>query len=274
LRKYLPVVESSGLSHIGPVRPDNQDSIYLADAPHHPEAGQLFVVADGMGGYTHGALASSLAIEKLIEALPGEDRKVRPKNLLRGVEFANLAVYKTAQRMGAGRMGTTLTAAYIRENDLHIVHVGDSRAYLIRERQAFCLTSDHTVVGDMVRMKLISADKVRDHHQRSILTKAVGIGMFLKPDISHYKLQETDHLILCSDGVWSVVCDEEFAEVVSESSGIDQISRNLVDLALARATDDNASVIAIHIRELLPVVPEKQEKTRVNWFGNRRKSAR
>ena len=274
MSKYFPVVECSGLSDIGPVREDNQDSIHLPSVNHPPELGLLYVVADGMGGYTHGAVASALAIQKLTETLFNGIGKPTPKSLRRGVESANLSIYKEAERLGAGRMGTTLTAAYIFEDALHLVHVGDSRAYLVRDRRATCLTADHTTVGDLVRSRLIPADKVRTHSQRSILTKSVGIGLFVTPDISLHKLQEEDYLILCSDGVWSVIQDEEFAQTVVESKGVDQVSQNLVNLALDRKTDDNASVVAIHIRELSALPQKKHELLKFNLFRNRRKLVR
>ena len=252
MSKYLPVIECSGLSDIGPVREDNQDSIHLPDGTHPPGMGLLYAVADGMGGYAHGAVASALAIQKLAETLYNGNGRPNPKSLRRGVRSANLSIYRAAERFGAGRMGTTLTAAYIFNDTLHLVHVGDSRAYLIRDQQATCLTADHTTVGDLVRTRLIPADKVRTHSQRSILTKSVGIGLFVKPDISQHKLQENDYYILCSDGVWSVIQDEEFAQSVMESKGVDQVSQNLLTMALNRATDDNVSVVTIHIRELSP----------------------
>jgi len=265
------VIECSGLSNIGLVREDNQDSIHLPDVSHPPESGLLYAVADGMGGYTHGAVASALAIQKLIETLYNGKGRPNQKSLRRGVETANLSIYKASERLGVGRMGTTLTAAYILEDELHLIHVGDSRAYLIRDRQATCLTADHTTVGDLVRTRLITPDKVRTHSQRSILTKSVGIGLFVQPDLSRHKLQKEDYLILCSDGVWSVVQDEEFAQVVIESEEIDLVSQNLVNLALDRKTDDNVSVVAIHIRELLPAQSEKQYPLKSKWFRNRRK---
>jgi len=274
LSKYIPVVECSGLSDIGPVREDNQDSIHLSDGSHPPELGLLYAVADGMGGYTHGAVASALAIQKLTETLFNGNGRPTPKSLRRGVEYANLSIYKEAERLGAGKMGTTLTAAYIFEDALHLVHVGDSRAYLVRDRQATCLTADHTTVGDLVRSRLIPADMVRTHSQRSILTKSVGIGLFVTPDISTHKLQKEDYLILCSDGVWSVIQDEEFAQTVVGSNGVDQVSQNLVSLALDRKTDDNASVVAIHIRELSASTPKTLQPQRFNLFRNRRKIVR
>ena len=143
----------------------------------------LYALADGMGGYAHGGVASSLALETFIRsstARPGPPLK----DLRRSMESANLSVYQAAQRLGAGRMGTTLTALHLLGDTLHLAHVGDSRAYLIRAGRAICLTNDHTTVGDLVRMKVISPDKVRTHAQRSILSKAVGLGLFIQPDMT------------------------------------------------------------------------------------------
>jgi serine/threonine protein phosphatase PrpC len=273
LKSYLPVIECSGLTEVGPVREDNQDSIHLPDGLHPPDLGLLFAVADGMGGYSHGGVASKLALQMFSETLYNGGNKPNPKTLRRGVEAANLSVYKKAEKLGAGRMGTTLTAAFIVNDSLLLAHVGDSRAYLIRERQSTCLTADHTMVGDMVRSKLIPADKVRTHAQRSVLTKAIGIGLFVKPDIFELKLLEDDYLILCSDGVWSVILDHEFARVVNESLGVEQVSQNIIDLALTRETDDNVSVVAFHVRSLLPASAEENWHPKPSWFKKRRNLA-
>ena len=144
-------------------------------------------------------------------------------------------------------MGTTLTAAYVLDSTVYLVHVGDSRAYLIHNGRSVCLTTDHTTVGDMVRTKLISPDKVRTHAQRSILTRAIGLGLLVKGDISQHKLYEGDHLILCTDGIWSVIQDDEFAKLIQDNPTPAEISRKLVDLALQRETDDNASVIVLRM---------------------------
>lgn len=272
MRKYIPEVESGGLSVIGSVREDNQDSIYLPDGQHPPEMGLLYAIADGMGGYTHGSVASSLALESLVDTL--FDRDVPSlKALFAGVEKANIEVYKAAQRLSAGRMGTTLTAAYILGDTLHLAHIGDSRAYLIRDSRSICLTADHTAVGDMVRSKLISPDKIRTHAQRSVLTKAIGLGLFVQPDVIEYKLREGDRLVLCSDGVWSVIADNEFAQVADEPS-IAVGSQNLINLALERHTDDNVSVVAFHLQKLTPVSVEAEPEPQTSWFQKLRKMAR
>jgi serine/threonine protein phosphatase PrpC len=251
LRQYIPDIESGGLSVTGPVRADNQDSIHLPDREHPAKAGLLFAVADGMGGYAHGGVASLLALEAFSSTLSAQNGNTSiSKALRRGVETANLQVYQKAQQLSAGRMGTTLTAAYIFSNRLYLAHVGDSRAYLIRSGNAVCLSADHTTVGDMVRSKLLSPDKIRTHAQRSVLTKAIGVSLFVQPDITEHRLQEGDHLVLCSDGVWSVIADEDFARAVANASSIEEISQRLVEWAIQNETDDNASVVVIRIHKL------------------------
>ena len=255
VKNYIPQIEGGGLSVVGPVRQDNQDSIRLpGDQDSVP--GLLFAIADGMGGYAHGGVASLLALESFSSTLAAQKGTPIQKALQRGVETANLHVYQKAQQLQAGRMGTTLTAAYILGNTLYLAHVGDSRAYLIRDGRPVCLTADHTMVGDMVRSKLISHDKVRTHAQRSYLTKSLGTTLFVQPDIFQQKLREGDRLILCSDGVWSVVEDDEFARIASEPTSMDSISRNLIDIALLHKTDDNASVVVFHLHKLSPISAE------------------
>jgi len=271
LRKYIPEIESGALSVVGPVREDNQDSIHLPDLEHPAGSGLLFAIADGMGGYAHGGVASLLALESFSSTLAAQNGSPIPKALQRGVEIANLRVFQKAQSLGAGRMGSTLTAAYVLDDVLYLAHVGDSRAYLIRDGRAVCLTADHTTVGDMVRAKLISADKIRTHAQRSVLNKSIGTSLFVQPDIVQQKLKEGDRLVLCSDGVWSVIEDEEFARVASESSSTDEISRNLIDLALHHETDDNASVVVFHLRKLVPAPAEPESNRGDSWFKKLRK---
>ena len=246
MEKHLLAVESSGLSVIGPVRKENQDAILLPNGQNRSDAG-LYAVADGMGGYAQGSLASKMALEvfsnKFFERVNPD-----PRTLHRGIESANIEVYLAAQRLGVGRMGTTLTAAYVLDSVVYLVHVGDSRAYLIHNGRSVCLTADHTTVGDMVRAKLISPDRVRTHAQRSILTKAIGLGLLVRGDISQHKLHAGDHLILCTDGVWSVIQDDEFAELIKNNLTPAEIGQKLVDLAFQRETDDNASVVVLHMR--------------------------
>lgn len=246
----LPELDSSAASHIGPVRDENQDAVRLPGSILPPEKGDLFALADGMGGYAHGGLASRLALDALYEAFYQNHARSARKTLQRGINSANLRVYKAAQRLQAGLMGTTLTAAYIQGDILQVGHVGDSRLYLVRKDSITCLTNDHTMVGDLVRMHILPSDKVRSHVQRSILTRGVGLTLFIKPEFSRHRLEEHDCLILCSDGLWSVIEDGELATLAGEAESADQLGKRLIDLALERESDDNISSVVIFVRRL------------------------
>jgi protein phosphatase len=266
----LAELEADGITLTGPVRAENQDSILLPGSLVPSLSGALFAVADGMGGHAHGELAGRLAVQNLLKVVRSGEISTPPARALqKAAEVINFEVFKTAQQLGGGKMGTTLTAAYIVGNLLHLLQVGDSRAYLIRSGQATCLTNDHTVVGDLVRSRLLSPDKVRTHARRSILTRAIGLAMFVQPEISQTKLQAGDGLILCSDGVWGVIEDQEFAEQAKEAREAHSLAQNLIDLALARETDDNCSVIAIQVRGFRYQTFEegpRPERGWLDWF--------
>jgi len=268
----LAEFESAGLSITGPVREDNQDSILIPNASVPTFPGSLYAVADGMGGHANGGVASSLAVHNLLKIVRSSEISLPPtKALQRALEVVNFEIYKAAQQLGGGKMGTTLTAAYVFGNLLYLVHVGDSRAYLVRDGRAACLTSDHTVVGDLVRSRLIPSENIRSHSQRSVLTRAVGLGLFVQPDISQTKLQAGDCIILCSDGIWSVIQDQEFAEQAERGGDVHALAQNLVDLALERETDDNCSVIVVHICGFRYQTFEEEPRKERGWLGFFRK---
>ncbi|MCE1254529.1 MAG: protein phosphatase 2C domain-containing protein [Anaerolineae bacterium] len=252
-------IESSGITHIGPVREENQDSICLFDNFNHGGA-SFFAVADGMGGYSHGKMASNMAIDALCETFKEEDGSPLQR-LTRGVEAANFNIYQVTQKLGVGRMGTTLTAAYLEGRRLTVVHVGDSRLYLLRGKQVTCLTRDHTVVGDLVRMKVLTPDKVRTHAQRSVLTRGVGLAPFVHADITHHMLKEGDRLILCSDGLWSVIEDEELPLLSEQTGEMSTLVNRLLYLAIERGTDDNISAVGVHVQSLSP----ETQSNRPGW---------
>ncbi len=249
-----PLYVAHAYSHAGHVRPDNQDSTHISlptDQRVLQSQGALFAIADGMGGYEHGGVASTLALETFAQTFYGSSSTRLPQTMRQSIEAANLAIYQAAQRMGA-RMGTTLSAASIVGNQLHLAHIGDSRVYLVRGRKPACLTNDHTAVGELVRLKVLSPDKVRTHERRSVLEKSLGIQLFVQPDISTHVVCEGDTLILCTDGVWAYVQDDEFARIARDASDPDRISQALIDLALERNSDDNVSALVVHVQRLAP----------------------
>lgn len=232
-------------------REDNQDSIRHtpADDSTIPEHGAIFAVADGMGGYEHGAIASALALQTFFDSFygaPDGNTASIAQRMRASAERANVAVYQTAQRLQA-RMGTTLTAMHMQDDVLTIAHIGDSRAYLVRDGAARCLTDDHTGVGEMVRAGLIAPNKVRTHQQRSLLTRAIGLQPTTEPDLHKMVIRAGDTLILASDGLWSVVEDTEFATLSGQFPSPEALGEHLVALAMARETDDNISVMVIQV---------------------------
>jgi PPM family protein phosphatase len=246
-------VEAYGHSETGTVREDNQDSFRIHKPDDHQvEAshGPLYAVADGMGGYSHGGVASTTALELFYASFYGSNSGQPGQKLKQAVQQANIGVYQTAQRMGAVRMGTTLSAANIVGSELHIVHIGDSRIYLVRDGKAMSLTNDHTMVGELVRARILSPDKVRTHYQRSVLNKCLGIDLFVQPDVSRVSLQEGDVIVLCSDGLWSVLEDDAIAEVASQEPDPQTASQRLIERALDAQSDDNVSAVTIMVQQL------------------------
>jgi PPM family protein phosphatase len=264
-----PLIASYALSDIGKYREDNQDAVRVCkdDDPTNESCGYLYAIADGMGGYSHGGVASNLALDTLFNTVYNNGSSNISGTMKRGVEAANLSVYQTATKMGVGRMGTTLTAINVVGNTMHIAHIGDSRAYLIRDGKSQLLTTDHTMVGELVRMKVLSPDKVRTHAQRSQLQKCLGIDLFVNPDIQRVTVQSGDIIVLCTDGLWSSIEDHEFG-MLAQQTPIDTLSQALVDLALERDSDDNVSVVTVHI-ETVTASADVSRASGVKQFARR-----
>ncbi len=256
-----PDIASHGVCRVGKVREDNQDAIRFCLPDDTALAqGYLYGIADGMGGYSHGRIASSLALQKFFETYYSGNGASMEQRLKLGVQNANLGVYQAAQSLGVHRMGTTLTAVSLTGRTLSVIHVGDSRAYLIREGVGTCLTSDHTRVGDMVRARLLAPEKVRTHSQRSVLSKCLGMNLFVQPDFFQVPVQDGDIVILCTDGVWAVIEDVEFAQMAASSEGPEDLSRKIYEEAMERDSDDNLSVIALYLRKLVDVPSVEGER--------------
>ena len=261
-------IASFGCTGVGNVRQDNQDAMRFCREDGLTAAhGHLYGIADGMGGYAHGAVASSLALELFFETFYKSNGIAMPQKLRTAVQNANVGVYQAAQRIGAGKMGSTLTAVNLTGDRLSIAHVGDSRAYLVRGGNASCLTKDHTRVGEMVRMGLLSPEKLRGHHQRSVLSRCLGVELFVTPDVGQVSVRSGDVIILCTDGVWSVIEDHEFATMAGRGSDPETLARRIFDTAMERDSDDNLSVLAIEIRKVAPGSGDAVGKRRFSLAG-------
>lgn len=224
-------------SDVGCVRTHNEDS-YLVQSP-------LFCVCDGMGGHAAGEVASSIAVETIAKLAPQE---ADPARLAAAVEAANAAVIEAADNgLGKPGMGCTATVAYIEGTSLAIAHVGDSRAYLLHEGTLIRVTHDHSYVEELVDAGEITADEARIHPNRSVITRALGSDPAMYADHFQLNIEEGDRLILCSDGLSSMIPDAEIEAVATQSPAAQLCTDNLVDAALAAGGGDNVTVVVVDV---------------------------
>ena len=224
-------------SDVGCVRSHNEDS-YLVQSP-------LFCVCDGMGGHAAGEVASSIAVETIAKTAP---HTADPALLGAAIEAANAAVIEAALNgLGKPGMGCTATAAYIEGNTIAIAHVGDSRAYLLHEGTLIRVTRDHSYVEELVDAGEITADEARVHPNRSVITRALGSDPTMYADHFSLNIEEGDRLILCSDGLSSMIPDGEIENIATQSSTAQICTDNLVDAALAAGGSDNCTVVVVDV---------------------------
>ena len=224
-------------SDVGCVRPHNEDS-YLVQSP-------LFCVCDGMGGHAAGEVASSIAVETIAKTAPQSADAAR---LAAAVEAANAAVIEAALNgLGKPGMGCTATCAYIENDTIAIAHVGDSRAYLLHEGTLIRVTRDHSYVEELVDAGEITADEARIHPNRSVITRALGSDPAMYADHFTLHIEEGDRLILCSDGLSSMIPDSDIENIATQSSTAQICVDNLVDAALVAGGHDNVTVVVVDL---------------------------
>lgn len=224
-------------SDVGRVREGNEDS-YMVQDP-------LFAVADGMGGHQGGEVASSLALETLKQIAE------EPEGELAGVvQEANRVVFrKASEDPGLAGMGTTLTAVLSDGEVLRLAHVGDSRAYLLRDGELKRITKDHTIVERLVEEGRITEREAEIHPQRSILTRALGVDEEIQVDEDTIEVTPGDRLLLCSDGLTGMVSEEDIERILRESAEPQEASEQLVDAANEAGGQDNITAVVIDVLE-------------------------
>ena len=224
-------------SDVGLVRGHNEDS-FLVQAP-------LFAVCDGMGGHAAGEVASSIAVSTIAEKAPaGAD------DVLLGVavEAANTAVMLGAEHgVGKPGMGCTASCCLIEEGKMAIAHVGDSRIYLLRHGSLVRVTHDHSYVEELVDSGQITADEARTHPSRSIITRALGSDPDMYADHFSLEVSNGDRVILCSDGLSSMIADSEIEALAVSSATPQQAADNLVAAALTAGGLDNVTVVVVDV---------------------------
>jgi protein phosphatase len=235
----------AALSHPGTERGDNEDSCVT-----HRESDQcgLVAVADGVSSYDGGEVASQRATEVLVRSFTEQGSGVATmKRLVRAVQQANIEIYDTAVVVPQlRRMCTTLTALVLDRGEALAAHVGDSRLYLIRERQILQLTKDHTLAAERASLGLISKKRLPDHPDRCVLTRSVGRELIVGVDRITRELVQDDVLIVCSDGLYNALDETEFPRVV-ENLAASSACRALIDAANSLGAFDNVTAAVVRI---------------------------
>ena len=220
----------------------NQDYVFATDEPLGPLP-NLLVVADGMGGHKAGDFASRYTVETLEEEIKHSLKESPEEAILSAIQTANHKLIQTAETdIKLDGMGTTLVVATVIDHTLYFANVGDSRLYLLNQeiRQ---LSRDHSLVEEMVRLGGIKEEEARNHPDKNIITRAIGVKDIVEPDFYEFNLKRGDIILMCSDGLSNMVEDEEIFAIVKGSRDIVEAGQKLVERANENGGKDNISAV-------------------------------
>jgi serine/threonine protein phosphatase PrpC len=249
----LRIVDQAGRTDVGRQRHANEDS-FLMDSP-------LFAVADGMGGAKAGEVASQIAVDAFKKVL---DEEVPPEKRLEAVaRGANRRIYEMAKADEARRgMGTTLTVALVGDQEVALAHVGDSRAYLLRDDRLEQLTRDHSLVAELERTGQLTPEAAEHHPQKSIITRALGPEPDVQVDTHTHAARPGDVFLLCSDGLTTMLSVDEVNASLRSSGSLDEAAEALVRAANQSGGKDNITVVLFRLGEgETAAVPAEAEST-------------
>jgi protein phosphatase len=234
----LRIAESAQLTDTGRQREANEDSLYMGP--------RLFAVADGMGGAQAGEVASHLAVEAFGDA---EVDSNSPEEFLRQtVRNANRRIFELAQGDASrSGMGTTLTAALVHGDEISFAHVGDSRAYVYRDGDLKQVTNDHSLVEELRRQGRLTRDQAAEHPQRSVITRALGPEPDVQVDTFTYQGRPGDLFLLCSDGLTTMLSDEDLLAILRREADLERMARRLIRAANDRGGRDNITVVLFRL---------------------------
>jgi protein phosphatase len=227
-------------THAGWVRPNNQDTLLLA--------GRLYGVADGMGGHNGGEVASNGAAAVIGDMLSGLEPN--EKRLESGIQAANRRLYEQqSQDAALSGMGTTVTVLWEGNDEVFIGHVGDSRAYLLRDGVFSQVTQDHSVVAEMMRQGILTKEKAKKHPYRNVITRAVGTSSGIEVDVIRQVKKPGDIWLICSDGLYGMV-EESDIENAMKTHSLEDAAEHLLKLALDNGGRDNVSLVLLKVSEV------------------------
>lgn len=242
-------IDVGSRTDIGRVRQNNEDTFAVAQEIN------LWVVSDGMGGENHGELASAIAVETIVAScrqsssslqFPRADISERGNRLLSAAHFANHEIFDSASQNSDLRgMGATVVAAWLDENRLSLVNVGDSRAYLLHSDELEQLTVDHTLVAEQVRGGIISPQQALTTKFQNVLIRALGVHAVVEPDIREFELNPDETLLICTDGLTRMVEDSKIVKTILGAPSAQAAADRLVSLANECGGQDNVTVIVV-----------------------------
>jgi PPM family protein phosphatase len=246
-------VEAQGLTHVGRQRQHNEDAFLVETNA------KLFLVADGMGGHAAGEIASRIAVDSISEFIlhTKEDDGTWPhaydehfkrstNRLMAAVRMANTRVLEAMRKDARLRgMGTTVVACLADNDVMSFAHVGDSRAYLIRDNNLNRITNDHSWVFEQVQAGMLTEAEAEKHPLRNVITRALGGALQVVPDASEVETRPGDVFLLCSDGLTGMVPEEEILRIVTQADTLEGACKNLIDAANERGGLDNVTAILV-----------------------------
>ena len=237
-------MKSYCITDVGQRRVTNQDFVFRSDEPVG-NLPNLFIVADGMGGHRAGDYASHYTVETLVKDIT-EDREKNPIKIIRkAIEEANEKVLeKSLSEEELAGMGTTVVVATVIGHYLYVANVGDSRLYLITDKIRQ-ITKDHSLVEEMVRIGEINREQARNHPDKNIITRAVGIRKDVRIDFFDMRLEKDDLILMCSDGLSNMLEDEEIERIIKKGGELSEIAGELVRRANQNGGKDNIAVVLI-----------------------------
>jgi PPM family protein phosphatase len=251
-------IVSSGLSDVGRVRTNNEDSFRIVEALN------LFILSDGMGGEAHGEVASAMAVDVINKFCESEKEdsgatvldevpsniSSQTRRLKQAVAQANFQIFQSAQKNPEQRgMGATITVLWLKESLLSIAHVGDSRAYLLRNGNLQQLTNDHSLVAEQVRRGLITPQQAEESEMQSVLLRALGAHPDVEIDVDEVEIIPRDVLLLCSDGLTRMVTEPEIAGALQAETVPSAAAERLIALANDNGGIDNVTVIVVRFED-------------------------
>ena len=242
------MIRAYAKTDIGKIREMNQDYYYISDALDEVK---LYILADGMGGYNGGEIASQLAtmcaknyIQNNFKQTP-KDRENIMKLVRSSMEYANMIVYeKSKESKDLEGMGTTLEVCLIYNNKVYIGHIGDSRVYRIRKQIIRKLTQDHSYVQTLVKDGTITKEEAENHPKKNMLMKALGCNAFVEPDVTVKGFLKDDIILMGSDGLTNLVKPEQMYDIITKN--IEQAPDNLIRIANQNGGYDNITVVIIN----------------------------